>query len=213
MGYLVNNPHNPTGLLFPLEALVPLLETGKPVVVDEAFMDFLPPQDQPSLIPKVADYPNLVVLRSLTKFYSLPGVRIGYAIAHPDRLQRWQRWRDPWPVNTLAEAATLAALQDKDFQGRTWQWLPPTRQDLLEGLKRIAGLHSFESTANFLLVRSEAAVPLLQTQLLQQHQILIRDCLSFPELGEYYFRIAVRTEDENAQLLRGLTQILTNNRS
>jgi len=65
------------------------------VVVDEAFMDFLPPDQEQSLISVVQEYPNLVILRSLTKFYSLPGLRLGYAIAHPDRLQRWQALRDP----------------------------------------------------------------------------------------------------------------------
>ena len=95
-GLLLNNPHNPTGILFDVEAILPLLERFALVVVDEAFMDFLPPQQQQSLISVVQDYDNLVILRSLTKFYSLPGLRLGYCIAHPKRLQRWQQWRDPW---------------------------------------------------------------------------------------------------------------------
>lgn len=206
-GYIINNPHNPTGALFPVETLLPLVQTGKPVVIDEAFMDFVPPQEEQTLIPWVKDFPNLVILRSLTKFYSLPGLRIGYAIGHPDRLHRWQQWRDPWPVNTLAQAATLAALQDTDFQTQTWAWLPPARQALLEGLSTLAGLHPLAGAANFLLVRSEAPVPPLQERLLQQHQILIRDCLSFQDLGNSYFRVAVRTPEENARLLKGLMTV------
>jgi len=98
-GLLLNNPHNPTGKLFYREEILPYLEQFALVVIDEAFMDFLPPQEQQSLIEVVQDYSNLVILRSLTKFYSLPGLRLGYAIAHPDRLRRWQQWRDPWSVN------------------------------------------------------------------------------------------------------------------
>ena len=75
-------------------------------MVDEAFMDFLPPDQQPSLATWVLEHDNLVILRSLTKFYSIPGLRIGYALAHPDRLQRWQQWRDPWPVNSLDRKST-----------------------------------------------------------------------------------------------------------
>ena len=206
-GYLINNPHNPTGAIFAIEALLPLLETDKPVMVDEAFMDFLPPTQQPSLIPWVQRFPNLVVLRSLTKFYSLPGIRIGYAVGHPDRLQRWQQWRDPWPVNMLAEVATLAALGDVDFQTLTWQWLPAARQALFDGLNTIPGLHPLAGAANFLLVYSDYPVPELQEQLLKQHHILIRDCLSFPELGDCYFRAAVRTTSDNRSLVNALKRV------
>jgi histidinol-phosphate/aromatic aminotransferase/cobyric acid decarboxylase-like protein len=178
-------------------------------VVDEAFMDFLPPEEEQSLISMVQEYPNLVILRSLTKFYSLPGLRLGYAIAHPERLQRWQQWRDPWPVNTLAAAAAIAVVQDIEFQKKTWEWLPLARSQLVQGLSQIPGLQPGESVANFLLVESAQPTPELQQRLLQQHQILIRDCLSFPELGDRYFRVAVRSNTENERLLQALWQLST----
>jgi histidinol-phosphate/aromatic aminotransferase/cobyric acid decarboxylase-like protein len=179
--------------------------------VDEAFMDFLRPEQQQSLIEQVPHYPNLVVLRSLTKFYSLPGLRLGYAIAHPDRLRRWQQWRDPWSVNTLAAVVGETVVQDTAFQQQTWDWLLPAREQLVQGLAALPGLHPYPSVANFLLVRSQHSVTDLQTQLLQQHQILIRDCMSFAELGDRYFRIAVRTLSENQRLLVGLADVLANN--
>ena len=204
LGLLLNNPHNPTGQLFSRETLIPYLQQFALVVVDEAFMDFLPPDREQSLIPLVQEYPNLVILRSLTKFYSLPGLRLGYAIAHPDRLQRWQQWRDPWPVNTLAAAAAIAVVQDIEFQQQTWAWLPPTRLQLFQDLTQLPGLQPFNSAANFLLVQSEQPSQELQQHLLQQHQILIRDCLSFPELGDRYFRVAVRSNSENERLVQAL---------
>lgn len=207
-GLLLNNPHNPTGLLFNRETLLPLLDKFALVVVDEAFMDFLPPHQEQSLIPLVQDYPNLVILRSLTKFYSLPGLRLGYCIAHPDRLQRWQEWRDPWPVNVLAEAAAIAVLQDTEFQAQTWAWLPKARSQLFAGLSRLPGFHPYPSAANFLLVRYEGSCSQLQEKLLKEKGIFIRDCLSFPELGDLYFRVAVRREEDNQRLLAGLESIL-----
>ncbi|WP_416676753.1 threonine-phosphate decarboxylase CobD [Egbenema bharatensis] len=207
-GFLLNNPHNPTGQLFTQEAILPLLEQFSLVVVDEAFMDFLPPDRQSSLDQVIQDYPNLVILRSLTKFYSLPGLRLGYAIAHPDRLKRWQQWRDPWSVNVLAAAAAMAVLQDHAFQQQTWEWLDTARSQLEQGLAALPGLHPLPSTANFLLVQSDHPVVPLQEQLLRQHQILIRNCLSFPELGDRFFRVAVRTEAENQRLLAGLADVL-----
>jgi histidinol-phosphate/aromatic aminotransferase/cobyric acid decarboxylase-like protein len=204
---LLNNPHNPTGQLFLAEMLLPYLEQFALVVVDEAFMDFLLPDQQQSLIGWIAEYPNLVILRSLTKFYSLPGLRLGYAIAHPERLHRWRQWRDPWSVNTLAAAAGVAVLQDAEFQQQTWNWLVPARNQLLEGLRSLSGLRPYLGAANFLLVQSDDSIVELQRKLLEQTQILIRDCLSFAELGDRYFRVAVRTEAENQQLLTGLRQV------
>jgi len=207
-GLLLNNPHNPTGQLFDLEAILPLLEQFALVVVDEAFMDFLPPQQQQSLISVVQDNENLVILRSLTKFYSLPGLRLGYCIAHPKRLQRWQEWRDPWSVNSLAEAAAIAVVGDTEFQQATWNWLEEARSHLYQGLASLPGLQPSMSAANFLLVHSEQSSSQLQEKLLKQSQILIRDCLSFPELGDRFFRVAVRKEAENQRLLEGLAAIL-----
>jgi L-threonine-O-3-phosphate decarboxylase len=205
-GLLLNNPHNPTGKLFSRESILPYLEQFALVVVDEAFMDFVPPNEEQSLIGVVQEYANLVVLRSLTKFYSLPGLRLGYAIAHPDCLAKWQLWRDPWPVNTLAAAAAIAALQDKEFQQQTWAWLPPARNQLFQGLAKIPGLQPQISAANFLLVESQKSTSQLQQQLLKHHQILIRDCLSFQELGDRFFRVAVRSQFDNQRLLIALSE-------
>lgn len=208
IGLLLNNPHNPTGHLFAPDDLFPFLEQCALVVVDEAFMDFLPPGHAKSLVDWVERFPNLVIVRSLTKFYSLPGLRLGYAIAHPDRLQRWQQWRDPWSVNTLAAAVGEVVLQDTTFQQQTWDWLCQTRPQLMQALARLPGLFPFPSAANFLLVRADAAVPKLQAELLQRHQVLIRDCLSFAELGDRYFRVAIRLPQENQRLIHGLTECL-----
>lgn len=206
-GLLLNNPHNPTGQLLSIDQMEQLLNQFALVVVDEAFMDFVPYQEQFSLIPRVQAYQNLIILRSLTKFYSLPGLRLGYAVGHPEHLQRWQQWRDPWTVNSLAIAAGKAVLKDYAFQEQTLSWLPYARSQLTEGLLGL-GMHPWPSAANFILVATHCSVPSLQESLLKHHQILIRDCLSFPELGERFFRVAVRSVEENLQLLNALANCL-----
>lgn len=207
-GVLLNTPHNPTGSLLPRDAISPLLADFALVIVDEAFMDFLLPEQDQSVANWVERYPNLVVVRSLTKFYSLPGLRLGYAIAHPDRLKQWQHWRDPWPVNSLAAAVGAAVIQDHSFQSQTWAWLAEARSQLHQGFKTLSPLTPLPGSANFLLIHSQIPVPPLQMALLQQHRILIRDCLSFPELGDRFFRIAVRSQADNQQLLTALSQHL-----
>jgi len=207
IGLIINNPHNPTGQIWSQETIRPYLAAFDLVVIDESFMDFLAPSAQQSLISDIAQYPNLVILRSLTKFYSLPGLRLGYCIAHPDRLKLWQSWRDPWPVNTLAAAAAIAVLPDTEFQQRTWDWLSEARSQLFDGLLQIPGLHPYPGAANFILVKSDRSATAIQTQLLQQHQILIRDCISFPELGDRFFRVAVRTIAQNDRLIAALRSV------
>lgn len=209
LGLLINNPHNPTGHLFSRADLEAWLGEATIGVIDEAFMDFLPIAQQQSLIDRVEALPQLTVVRSLTKFYALPGLRLGYAIAHPDRLKRWQQWRDPWSVNTLAAAVAEAVLADRDYQQRTYDWLAAAKPQLEKGLERLPGLQVYPSAANFLLVRSNWPVPQIQQALLKEHRILIRDCLSFPELGDRYFRVAIRTTSENQQLLAGLADVLS----
>jgi len=204
---LLNNPHNPSSACWALGDRLPELARFARVIVDEAFMDFLPPSRQPSLIPALATLPNLVILRSLTKFYSLPGLRLGYALGYPEPLQRWQQWRVPWSVNGLAAAAGPLLLSDRDFQQRSWDWLPPTRYTLHRDLNSIPGLQALPGAANFLLVASERSVAELQDTLLQRFRILIRDCRSFAGLGDRWFRVAVRLPEENQQLVTALREI------
>jgi L-threonine-O-3-phosphate decarboxylase len=204
---LLNNPHNPSGALWTTETLLPLLDRFSLVVVDESFMDFVSPSQ--SLIPWVEKYDNLVVISSLTKFYSLPGLRLGYCVAHPDRLARWQSWRDPWVVNRLAEVAGIAALKDREFIDRTWAWYNSCQPALFAGLQQVLNLQVYPSAANFFLLRTVQPFTTVQTDLLQQFQIFARDCMSFPELGEHYGRVALKSEADNQLLLTALVQICT----
>ncbi|MEN9216686.1 MAG: threonine-phosphate decarboxylase CobD [Gloeomargarita sp. HHBFW_bins_162] len=203
-GLLLSNPHNPTGYLFPKQQLQELLNHWKLVVIDESFMDFLPPGREQSLIPDLTQHPNLVILRSLTKFYGLAGLRLGYVLAHPDNIQRYQQWDAPWSVNGLAAELGRQLLQDREFQQRTWDWLSVHYQQVYNGLSLIPGLYPYPSAANFILVKTAIPAPKLQRQLLINHRIFIRDTLSYPELGAGYFRVAVRYRDDNQRLLAAL---------
>jgi L-threonine-O-3-phosphate decarboxylase len=208
-GLLLNNPHNPTGKLYSKSDLLKWANRFSRVAIDEAFMDFLPSEDRHSFISEIGNYPHVVILRSLTKFYSIPGLRLGYAIGHPDLLSQWQSWRDPWSVNALAIAAGVAAVQDVSFQAQTHRWLAAAIPQLREGLAQLPGLDAIPGSVNFVLVRCNTSVIRLQESLLKQHKILIRDCASFPELGDRYFRVAVRTVAENERLLAALRAVLS----
>ncbi|MDX2270654.1 MAG: threonine-phosphate decarboxylase CobD [Cyanobacteriota bacterium] len=211
----LNNPHNPTGYLWRREEILPLIPLFERVVVDEAFMDFLPPAPRgnargssQSLLQDVPHFPQLIVVRSLTKFYALAGLRIGFAVGHPAIWQRWQQWRDPWSVNGLATIAAQAALADHAYQQQTYDWIPSARQHLYAGLAQLPGCRPLASSANFILTHTSASSLELQRFLLQTQQILIRDCTSFSGLGSHYFRVAVRTIGDHQRLLEGCQQFL-----
>lgn len=203
-GLIINNPHNPTGKLWDKPTLKRHLDKFALIIIDEAFMDFITPEYAPSLIDLVRDYPNLIVVRSLTKFYAIPGLRLGYAITNAQRCQIWQQWRDPWSVNSFASLVGETVIKDREFQQKTYQWLTPARIALENALKQNPLFDPLPSAVNFLLVKTKIPSSQLQQKLLKQSQILIRDCLSFPELGDDFFRIAIRTPQENQRLIEAL---------
>ena len=104
----------------------------------------------------------------------------------------------------MAAAVGVAILEDTEFQQQTWDWLNVAKPQLFKGLAQISGLNPLPNSANYLLVQTKIAGSLLQKELLQNDKILIRDCLSFPELGDRYFRVAVRLESENQKLIAAL---------
>ncbi|MBM5799604.1 MAG: aminotransferase class I/II-fold pyridoxal phosphate-dependent enzyme [Cyanobacteria bacterium K_DeepCast_35m_m2_023] len=210
----ITNPHNPTGQLWSRAALQTLLHRHRLVIVDEAFLPLVAGGEAQSLIELLADHPNLVVLRSLTKLYGLAGLRLGYALASPVRLQRWAAWRDPWPINGLAEALALRLLGDAHRYRRhcAWvqRWSAREGQWMSEHLAALQGplgrLRVLPSTANYLLVRASVSLQPLCQALEQRHGVLVRDCRSFAGLDEHWLRLGLQDRRGNLRLLRAMRQ-------
>jgi len=208
----LTNPHNPTGALWSLASLEPLLERFALVIADEAFLPLVPGGETQSLIPLVRRHPNLVVIRSLTKLLSIAGLRLGYAIGQPERLARWARWRDPWPVNGLALAVGERLLGDpvayRRWCRRVQRWTAREGAWLQAALAQLPGITPLPSAANFLLLHGEASLVPLRERLERRHRILLRDCRSFEGLGERWLRIGYQSRSGNQRLLRALQQEL-----
>jgi threonine-phosphate decarboxylase len=172
-------------------------------VVDEAFADFT---EGESIKDEVLKRKNLVVLRSMTKFFGMAGLRLGFIFAHPETIERFLRFMPPWSVNTPASMAGAAALKDTEYVQKTHAWLLRERAFLLEGLTSIAGLAPYPPAANFIMVRIAGAgltAEGLKARLLKKG-ILIRELGSFRGLGPGYFRVGVRERADNEALLRAL---------
>jgi len=206
------NPHNPTGQLWSRESLEPLLHQFDLVICDEAFLSLVPDGEVQSLIPLVADHSNLVVVRSLTKLYAIAGLRLGYALAHPDRLARWASWRDPWPVNGLALAAADQLLSSSEryqkWCKRVHHWVEQEGAWMQERLSELPGIAPMPSAVNFFLIRGEQSLVSLRERVERHHGLLLRDCRSFEGLGENWLRIGLQDRRGNRRILKALKQEL-----
>ena len=200
----ITNPHNPTGQLWHRDSLEPLLHAHDLLVVDEAFLPLVPGGEKHSLISLVPRFDNLVVIRSFTKLFAMAGLRLGYAIAAPERLEQWRHWRDPWPVNSLAVQAGLAVLADPLWQQRVWRWLAREGPWLTQHFSRhCPPLQIHPGAANYrLLSCNRSLTPLKQS--LEQRGILVRDCRSFLGLDDHWLRIAVSSRCHNRRLVSAM---------
>ncbi len=194
----IGNPANPSGVAVEPEKLYALIDSRRDVffVVDEAFADF----SGKSLFP-FGRGENLLILRSMTKYYALAGLRMGYSVAPEGVISRMRELQVPWSVGRVARDAAefLLSLPEKNDSG-----IADLRTALSDGL-RAAGLRVFPSEANYLLVKGPEH---LADLLLKKYHIAVRDCSNYPGLSSSFFRVAVRLERENRILLDAIAGAL-----
>lgn len=203
------NPNNPTGRTIDLALLRKILnrcgECGTLLVLDECFNDFLDDPKVHSLTDELEGHPNLLILRSFTKWYPLAGLRLGYALCSDAALLEEMRVRgQPWPVSAAAQAAGLAALKETAYDVELTALIQEQRQILTEDLTRL-GCRVVPGEANFLLFQSPVSD---LEEKLEEQGVLIRNCDHFPGLGSGWYRAAVRTAAENQTLLRAIKEVL-----
>lgn len=210
----VCNPHSPSGKLFTRDSILNLADfchkRGVYVIVDENYIDFVDKIEDYTLAHYVNKYENLFVVRSFSKFFGMPGIRLGYGIGCKEIIQALEGFRQPWCVNSLAIIAAREALKDKEYIKKTRNEIREKREQLASLLKETGVLKVFPSEANFLLVkilRDDITAGDLKEKLAEKG-ILIRDCRDFPGLDESHFRVTVRSNEENLILSYALKEIL-----
>jgi threonine-phosphate decarboxylase len=199
----LGNPNNPTGGLFAKEWLLEIAEKlpRKWIIVDEAFMPFVENRERFSLLSPWGR-PNILVLLSLTKFYSLAGLRLGGVMAHPRVIARLRHCKEPWTVNGVAERIAPLLLECKDFEERSVCLMNQERTRVFHALESLRGVHPYPPHANFILCKwglTKDLDDLLRYFLM--HGIYIRDCRNFRGLEGNCFRIGLRLPEENDCLL------------
>jgi len=202
---VLGNPNNPTGALAPHEAIAALVRRWRLLVVDESFVDFVAPETA-SLVART-DVPGLVVVRSLTKLWSLAGIRAGYLLGPAHVVEQLAAHRQPWSVNTLACTALSVCASDSETPRRVAAEVASARTELVEALRSLADIRVWPSEANFLLLQVPDGPGLIEG--LRDRGIAVRPAASFPGLDESYIRVAVRGQKDNATLLNALGELVS----
>ena len=203
-GLFVGNPNNPTGTVFPRQLLLDLAKTfrNKWLLVDEAFVQFLDRPDTVSLLEEQSRAANILVFHSLTKFFSLPGLRLGAVVGHPEIISRLRQLKEPWSVNRIAEKVAAKLIDCADYEDKVANLVRKERPRVFALLKRISGFQPFEPTANFLLAQWRQTAELDDFLLFMLRSgIHLRDCRNFPGLENNFFRLAIRQPEENDRLI------------
>jgi len=206
----LGHPNNPTGKLLPQRLIDAVVHRKHPLILDEAFVDFSPNEEGVSRIRQAAANRDLYVIRSMTKFYTVPGIRLGFLVAHPDYIRELREAQVPWSVNFLAQALGKAALEDDDYAATSRAWLLDERPWLTSRLREL-GLYVCDSDTNFLLFGLPQTFGLNIKQLqfaMGRKGIMLRDASLFPGLDDRYGRTAIRLRAENEKLLAALRQAL-----
>ena len=206
----VCNPNNPTGILTPRPLLKQILkkaeDCGILLVLDECFLDFTD-QELQSLIPEAAESRNLFILKSFTKMYAMPGIRLGYGISGNTELLRKMEKSGPcWNVSVLASEAGIAALEETDYCEQARHLIRSERANLKEGLEAF-GFQVWNGQADYLFFKVPGITDLYERLL--PYGILIRRCSNYRGLDDTYYRIAVKSPEANQKLLEVLQKVMT----
>ena len=214
----LGNPNNPDGTLLDKDHIRTvasmLKDANSLLVIDESFIDFVgndPLQDnEHSMRSLVNEFDNIIVVHSFTKFYAVPGLRIGAAFANETLITQLQQYIPSWSVNTLAQAYTKAALNDVDYIKRTKQELNEERAFMYNALDDIEGITVYPPSANFMLfqVNPEGITANYINEELKKYNMIVRNCDSYVGLTNHWVRIAIKVHDTNIKLVDKLTNIL-----
>ena len=215
---IICNPNNPTGKFLKLSETEQILKEcnkyNTKLFIDEAFIDFLKDGMKESIINTKENKQNLFVARAFTKFFAIPGLRLGYGIYFDKKLEKGiSEKKEPWSVNNIAEIAGLTVLDDTEYIEKTLKWITEEKIYMYEKLNEINGIKPYKTEVNFITVKIEnnfilkgLNVKILRGKMIEKG-ILIRDASNFNFLDERFFRLAIKDRKNNDRVIETLKKI------
>ena len=219
---IICNPNNPTGKFLKLAQTEEILkECNKydtKLFIDEAFIEFLADGMKKSIINTEENKKNLFVTRAFTKFFAIPGLRLGYGMYFDKELEKKiSEKKEPWSVNNFAEMAGLTVLDDTEYIEKTLKWITKEKIYMYEKLNEISGIKVYETEVNFITGKIDEKlfleglnVKILREKMLEQG-ILIRDASNFKFLDERFFRLAIKDRESNDRVIEAMKEIFQTN--
>lgn len=207
----VCNPNNPNGKVKDLNELLNLMiENDKLLIVDETFMEFVGEEEKYSLINKIEQTPNLFILKAVTKFFGMPGLRLGYGVtSNKQIIKNIYEYKEPWTINSFAENLSNYLFKDKEYINGSKDYYINERKFMLEELRKISRLKVYDTDTNFVLIKlDDDEANSLKLELFEKYNILIRDASNFIGLDKSYIRVAIKSHNDNKVLIESLRKIL-----
>src|SRR5690554_1187172 len=209
---ILGNPNNPTGMRIERGDLIKLhqeaLYSGAYLLLDEAFFEFAPDDYDSIELFREWGWESVGIIRAATKFFALPGIRLGYCCAGAVKAEGIREIQLPWSVNSMANKAGLHIFKDGDYIVRTKKYVKEQRERLFEGLRQIKGITPYPSQSNYILIRLDGVREDYIFEKLLEKGIMVRKCRSFRVLSDNHIRIAVKDEKNNEKLINELRGIM-----
>lgn len=205
------NPNNPDGSVREIKKLLEFAEKeGKLLIVDETFIEFADSEKDRSLVNMVEKSKNLFIIRAVTKFFGIPGIRLGYGISsNRELLQKMYDEKEPWTINSFADSASDFIFKDDEYIRKSKEYFSKERICMINEINKIDGIKAFNSDANFILVRFENRNVLdVKENLLKRAGLLIRDASNFIGLDSSFARVAIKNHEQNTVLVDALRSVL-----
>ena len=207
----VCNPNNPNGKVKDLNELLDLMiENDKLLIVYENFMELVGEEEKYILINMIEQTPNLFILKAVTKFFGMPGLRLGYGVtSNKQIIKNIYEYKEPWTINSFAENLSNYLFKDKEYIKSSKDYYINERKFMLEELRKISRLKVYDTDTNFVLIKlKDGEANSLKLELFEKYNILIRDASNFIGLDKSYIRVAIKSHDDNKVLIESLRKTL-----
>lgn len=208
---ILGNPNNPTGLRIERDVLIEIykmiIDKGATLLLDEAFFEFVPKDYDSIEIFKEHNYENVGIIRAATKFFALPGIRLGYGVTSEKLIEKISKVQMPWSVNVFADIAGQYIFERLEYIKTSKEYIEKERTYLLKELSTIQDIKPYNTHSNYILIKLLKYNEEYVFNFLLKYGILVRKCSSFKTLGNNYIRVAVKDRDNNINLIKLLKRL------
>lgn len=205
------NPNNPSGKVQDLTELLNLMvQNNKLLIVDETFMEFVGEEEKYSLVKYIEKHENLFILKAVTKFFGMPGLRLGYGLTSNKKImEKIYDYKEPWTINSFADTLSNYIFEDKSYIEDSKKYYVQERKYILQELRDIKSIVVYDTDTNFILIKlNDRRSNEIKVELLRKGNLLIRDASNFIGLDDSYIRVAIKSHEENEILIKHMKNLL-----